>query len=304
MIQVVANDAIDREAWDLRLERTSDALWYARSWVLDAACPGWSALVDEGRGAFMPLTAGRKYGIAYLYQPFLLQQLGVFGSGGDEAVQMEFLRAIPKRYRFIDICLKTTDRVQALPGMVLRRNVDLLLDLSPDVEVLRAAYGGNHRRNLAKAMAAALEWHASVDPGTFLSFLQGTSAFAEWGLSGEQVRVLHALTHGVIARNEGWIVALRAEGAICAAGLFVEHGGRIIFLKGVANEEGRRRHAMFLLMDYVIDRYAGTACTLDLAGSNDAGTARFYAGFGAREGVYLRATINRLPLPIRWLKHK
>ncbi len=40
----------------------------------------WDALVWNDYEAVMPLTWNRKYGIAYLYQPFLTAQLGVFGN--------------------------------------------------------------------------------------------------------------------------------------------------------------------------------------------------------------------------------
>ena len=39
----------------------------------------WDALVLNDYEAVMPLTWNKKYGIAYLYQPFLTAQLGVFG---------------------------------------------------------------------------------------------------------------------------------------------------------------------------------------------------------------------------------
>ena len=91
-------------------------------------------------------------------------------------------------------------------------------------------------------------------------------------------------------------------GELLAAGWFVEHAGRSYFLKGLASEEGREKRAMFLLLDQHIASCAGRLDLLDLAGSDQPALARFYAGFGAVRHVYLRALVDRLPLPVRWLK--
>jgi hypothetical protein len=41
---------------------------------------------------------------------------------------------------------------------------------------------------------------------------------------------------------------------------------------------------------------------LDFEGSNNPELARFYAGFGANESIYLHFVINRLPFPFSYLK--
>ena len=87
-----------------------------------------------------------------------------------------------------------------------------------------------------------------------------------------------------------------------AGAYFVKAGGRLIFLKGLANEQGRNLRAMPMLIDRVIEAHAGASLILDFAGSNDEDLARFYRGFGAQRAVYLRSVINRLPPLVRNLK--
>ena len=53
---------------------------YGYSFYLDHMAKHWDALVSGDYEAVMPLTWNRKYGIYYLYQPFLAAQLGVFGA--------------------------------------------------------------------------------------------------------------------------------------------------------------------------------------------------------------------------------
>lgn len=73
MIVHLRHHDIDPVAWDQRLEACSNASWYGLSSTLEAAAPGgWDALVDETTGEQMPLFWRRKYGVSYLYQPFMI----------------------------------------------------------------------------------------------------------------------------------------------------------------------------------------------------------------------------------------
>ena len=107
MIEHLPHSAIDKRWWDAQLLRCSNKMWYAQSWVLDIASPGWEALVDRGSGAIMPLTWRKKYGVRYLYQPYGLQQLGVFAPAIGDGLQGRFLDAVPQAFKYWDIYLNT-----------------------------------------------------------------------------------------------------------------------------------------------------------------------------------------------------
>ena len=77
-------------------DASPDALPYARTWYLDVVSPGWEALVADDYDCIMPLPRKRRYGLAYLVQPPLTQQLGVFArQGGSEKMTEAFIRKIP-----------------------------------------------------------------------------------------------------------------------------------------------------------------------------------------------------------------
>jgi hypothetical protein len=59
---------------------------------------------------------------------------------------------------------------------------------------------------------------------------------------------------------------------------------------------------MHLVVSHFLNAHAGKLDFLDFEGSNNPDLARFYAGFGADESLYLRIVINRLPTVFRWLK--
>ena len=301
MIRHLCHDAIDKAEWDRQLSSCQGPVWYAASDVLDVASPGWEALVDD-EGACMPLTWKSRFGLAYLYQPFLLQQLGVFAPLPSPERTGRFLQAVPSRFRYWDIGLQGA--VAGAPVDVrFTERTDLCLRLDGDAEAQRAGYGTNHRRNLRKALEAGMVVDDRLDPGVFLRFVLGSPQAAAWKLSGEQQRVFRDL----LARHGGdagsTVMGVRGSGGeLLSAGWFMEHAGRSYFLKGLASEEGREKRAMFLLLDHHIATCAGRLHLLDLAGSEQPALARFYAGFGATRHVYLRALVNRLPMPVRWLK--
>jgi len=297
MIRYLRHDEIDKAEWDRRIEACATPWWYGRSWVLDAASPGWEALVDEDTGARMALTWRSRFGVRYLHQPFMLQRIGVFGGAPGP-----FLKALPASFRYADICLNPGPVGDLSRTTTVSEQQNFELDLARPVELLRQAYGSNLRRNLRKPVSVGLELDAAADVGTVIAFLEGSEQFRRWKVDPRRRACMERLMHGAMAQGEGRAYLMRADGAVVAAAFFVEWGGRLIFLKGLADAEGRRWQAMHRLLDGVVARYAGRPLVLDLAGSNDPDLARFYAGFGATRTVYLQARINRLPPLIRSLK--
>ncbi len=297
MIRHLRHDEIDKAAWDAGLEHSAAPWWYGRSWVLDAACPGWEALVDEVSGARMALPWRSRFGIRYLYQPFLLQRIGVFG--GDAA---PFLAAIPKAFRYADIYLNAGEVYGTDPHVRLSEQQNFELDLRSPIELLRAGYSVNLRRNLRRPGAEVLRLEEGADVERVLAFLEGSEQFKRWGIDPVRIACMERLMRGAMAHGEGRPYLMWSGGSVLAAAFLVEWSGRLIFLKGLASAAGREARAMHHLLDRVIARHAGRPLVLDLAGSNDADLARFYSGFGAQRTVYLRAVINRLPPLVRNLK--
>jgi hypothetical protein len=87
-----------------------------------------------------------------------------------------------------------------------------------------------------------------------------------------------------------------------AVGIFLIHKSRIIYILGGASDKGRELRSMYSLFDTLIKEYAEKDMLLDFEGSEIPGIARFFKGFGAHKQPYFKLHINRLPLPLRWLK--
>lgn len=302
VIRYLRHSEIDKAWWDERIENSQAPLWYALSAVLDAASPGWDALVDDASGAVMPLTHDRKWGMQYLYQPFAVQRLGVFGPTPDAAQVGAFLQAVPARFKLWDIMLHGAECVGQPDAVVLKERTNMILDLGPDAGTLRAAYGESHRRGLRKWSGEGEV--CAIDPGAFMDIVSGSAQFKQWGITPKQVATLQRIVQVADALGNGRFLGLKRGSDRLAVGLFVVWGGRVIFLKGLSTEAGRGAFALHRILDSVIAEEAGTSGLLDMAGGHAPELRRFYAGFGAQPSLYLHAGYNRLPQPLRWIKQR
>ena len=142
---------IDKGQWDRRIETASNGLVYAYSFYLDAMSKNWDALVMNDYEAVMPLTWNKKYGIAYLYQPFFCASLGVFGTSVTGAITENFLLNIPAKFRYLDISLNHGNLYKMnVPGLYERKNY--ILSLYDSYNNLYGRFSDNTKRNIKKAI--------------------------------------------------------------------------------------------------------------------------------------------------------
>ena len=140
-------DEIDIAKWDECINKASNGLIYAYSIYLDTMSKNWDALVFGNYEAVMPLTWNKKYGFHYLYQPAFTAALGVFGKKLNEQLIEDFIKAIPGKFKLIEILLNSSNTTNT--AIELRSNYYLALDQS--YNEITDAYRENHSRNIKKA---------------------------------------------------------------------------------------------------------------------------------------------------------
>ena len=297
------HNEIDFKKWDATIAEYGNI--YAHSWYLDIVHPGWEALVEDDYQSVMPLTSGKKFGVNYLFQPYFVQQLGVFSKSPMTTEKMKsFLEAIPSKFRFAEIRLNESNALDnTVEGIDYHKNV--LLDLNQDYNTIRSNYHANTKRNLAKAESNNLQLVDTVIPYHVVAlFTDNRGAMLnKWG-DAEYAR-LTALTKAAIKRNAAFILGVTEKGVgqlLCAA-IFMKTKDRITFLFSGLTENGKQRQAMTFLLDKVIQQHANQPITFDFEGSDDDNLARFYLGFGGQEVNYQGYSFNRLsPLANALLK--
>lgn len=293
MITYLEHNAIDKAKWDALIAECGNI--YAYSWYLDIVHPGWEALVEDDYQSVMPLTGGKKFGVNYLFQPYFVQQLGVFSKALTPETTEAFLKAIPSKYRFAEIRLNEGNVfAEGCEGVEYHRNV--LLDLGQEYEAMHSQYHQNTKRNLAKAENGNLQVVDMVDPNDVIALFRDNrgAMIGKWG-DAEYARLVD-LTQAAISRDAACVLGVTEKGVgllLCAA-IFMKTEKRMTFLFSGLTEEGKQRQAMTYLLDQVIQKHARQSVTFDFEGSDDDNLARFYLGFGGREVQYPSYTFNRL----------
>jgi hypothetical protein len=287
VIKLLGHTEIDRERWDSCIRNSVFETLYPYSWYLDLVSPGWDALVMDGFRAVMPLTWTKKLGFRMLLQPILAQQLGVFSRDPLEPVMLEaFLNSIPKRFRYIDICLNRENH--DIPGRWAsfeRHNYEL--DLSGPED----AYNENTRRNLHKGQSLDFTFRSiSVREYLYLKFhgMKDARPGVRWSY-------LENLFGGLLRLKKADIFGLFRGDELQAAAILGYAVSRTIYLNGCNSDAGKENRAMFVLMDKLISQSRGAERTFDFEGSNIPGVARFYEGFGGKRTLYPRIVRTSFP---------
>jgi Acetyltransferase (GNAT) domain len=295
MISYFLHNEINRNKWDSCIENSVFETIYPYAWYLDLVSPGWEGLVMGDYEAVFPVTWKKKYGIRYVVQPVLSQQLGVFSPVRPSRVIIEsFMRMIPDRYKHIDICLNSSNEISNREFRILRRkNYELWCgDKSANPEQV---YSENTRRNLRKALQNNIQIRQTdIDDYIDLRRISDATAFRP-----DHYKYLNRLFSGIIDKGRGEIAGAYCNDKLCAAIFWAFSKTRVIYLNAVSNEAGKNKRAMFLLVDHYIKKYQGQEKIIDFEGSMIPGIARFFQGFGAKEIYYTRIIKSSFPLNLK-----
>jgi len=275
-IEYLAHTSIDKSKWDQAILNSDNGMVYACSWYLDCVSPGWEAIIANDYEYLFPVPVKRKYKIPYIVQPFLAQQLGLFGRGIiTETMLQAFLNKLPSYSYEINLNFANvfTDAVSM---------TNLILPLHLSYEEIRAAYSTNTLRNIRKALKHEyifrpiavddfIKVYRTVDqPDTTVNI----ELIEQLIRTGEKWGYLHSCA--MVTKN----------GTIVSGLVYGRFKNRISYLFPVSTTEGKQSSAMFILVDELLKENAGSTWLFDFEGSMVEGVARFYSGFGAQPENY------------------
>ena len=131
-IYYLTRDKVDTQKWDHCINTCSNGLVYSYTYYLDAMCSNWSALVLNDYQAVMPLPWRKKWSIYYLYQPPFIAQLGLFANNITADLLEAFLKAIPKKFSYLDYMLNHKN-VYPIPLFAIYERKKLCFKLKPTI---------------------------------------------------------------------------------------------------------------------------------------------------------------------------
>jgi hypothetical protein len=297
-IRYIKQKDIDLEKWDACIGQAPNGTIYAFSFYLNFMADQWDALVWEDYKAVMPLPWRKKSGISYLYYPFLTAQLGVFGNDLSEELFEEFLRAIPKNFKYLDLTFNHGNRYFP-KGFSFYERVNFVLPLHDPYEALYKNYRENVRRNIKKSVQYGCHTRKNIPIDPIIELAKNYSLKH---IAADYERFLRlfnylqkkeqALTYGVYSSSH----------ELVASCVFFFGCHRAYYILVGNHPNGKTLGASHALIDAFIKDHAGQDLTLDFEGSDIRNLAFFYSSFGASEERYLSLQENRLPWYIKWLK--
>ncbi len=300
-IQYLRNQQIDRQKWDHCIEKAGNGLIYSYSFYLDRMSRNWDALLLNDYEAVFPLTWNKKYGIHYLYQPFLTAQLGLTGDHIDAGLLSSFLNGVPAKFKYWDIYLNHQN-VYPLKEFELYQRSNYVLDLEKSYDGLYAAYRTTTQRNIKKAIQAGctVQKDFAVENVIELARKQMRSADSETIENIERFRKLYSYLHPKQMAVTYGILSAQAE-LLASAVFFFSHNRAYYILVG-NHPNGKTNGASHALIDAFIKDHAGKKLWLDFEGSDMRNLAFFYSSFGAIEEKFAAIRLNRLPFYLKWMK--
>lgn len=292
-IKYLKHNQIDKYKWDSAIENTQNGLGYALSWYLDIVSPNWEALILGDYEVTMPLPVKKKYGLRYLIQPPFCQQLGIFRKTDDEEISAEFLKIISSKFKFTAINLNFN------PDLEYNEKTNFELNLSPTYDSIKSNYSTNTKRNIIKAKKQDLNIVENIPVLDVWNFKKENPAnkLSNWHYSKLLNLVETAKSKGI---GESYGIH-NSMNELVSAVFLLNYKKRLTFLISSSNNEGKEKSAMFLLIDWIIQRYAGTKMVFDFEGGSIGNLARFFSGFGAAPIKYYHYKQNRLIWPLNKL---
>jgi hypothetical protein len=275
-IDYLVHSSIDKKKWDQSILDAGNGLLYACAWYLDCISPQWDALVADDYRFVFPVTLKRKYKIPYIVQPFLAQQLGLFGNGElTEDVVKAFINRLPS-YSF-EINLNYANKLEEATKMT-----NLVISLEQNHNHIRKAYTSNTIRNIRKAEKNDYIY-TTIEADEFIAVYKAV----EHPDTTVSMQLIEKLIRTGDSQGQICCCALlNKAGSIVSALAYGNFKGRITYLFPVSTIEGKHTTAMFQLVDELLKEKAEKAKLFDFEGSMLDGVARFYKGFGAEPESY------------------
>lgn len=301
-IRYVKRKDIDVGRWDAAIASAPNGLIYATSVYLDHQAAGqWDALIEGDYSRVMPLPWRKKWTIFYLYQPFAVASLGIFGAELNEQVVAAFLHTIPRKFQYWDIYFNHAHPLQ-VDGFKQYTRQNFILPLAGRKAQDESGYRENLRRNIRKSREAGCVMTAQVDWDELFQLARqsaarfGTVSEADYTafrhLAVQLQQEERAFAFGIqSARNE-----------LLASALFLRYRDRLTYILVGNHPNGKTIGASHLLIHEVISSFAGKDLVLDFEGSDVQNVAFFYTGYGAEAEQYPAIKWNRLPKALAWLK--
>ena len=295
-IRYLNNNEINYYRWDRCIKSSFNSLIYGYSWYLNTVCQDWAALIEGDYETVMPLPLTSRFGLKGIKTPCFVNQLGIFSSKliNSEKVR-EFLKAIPSRILFIDLCINKFNKVNWKGAIALKKS-HYELDLIKSYPKISKGYNVQLNEKLAEARKSKLTVTKGISPNVLLKLNRSLQKPVPKKNGEGKSRLLKSLISTSLRYHFGELFGVfDAFNTPCCAAFFVWSESRAILLFSVTSPEGIKENAFHFLIDHFIQMNSNRFITLTFDYSEFDEFANAYKQFGAIESEYQNIIKNRLP---------
>ena len=300
-IKYLLHNEIDKQKWDACITHAPNGLIYGYSFYLDCMAKHWDGLVLGDYEAIMPLTWNKKYGFYYLYQPAFTASLGIFGRNLNEWLIDDFLKAIPQKFKLIEISLNHGN-IFSIPPPFVNKSSNYILSLEKPYEELYKSYRDNHKRNITKAFQSGCTLNKGISVDEIIKLNEEQLKHID-GTKPEDYPNFKKLYDLLKSKGQAKTYGIiDSKNKVLASAVFFFSHNRAYYIMVGNHPDGKTIGASHALIDAFIKDHSGQDLILDFEGSDIRNLAFFYEGFGARFEIYPVLKINKLPWYVRLFK--
>jgi len=300
-IQYVPYHQIDKLKWDACIDDAVNGLIYGYSVYLDTMANFWDALILGDYEVVMPLTWNKKYGVYYLYQPYITACLGLFGNNITADLVNDFLHAIPRKFKYWDIYLNYANRYH-LKEFQLYDRVNYILPLNKSYEEIFARFRIGLKQSIKRAEKLNCTVRRDIEVGEIIALAEEQGKNFSNATKKDYAR-FRELYQQLNTRQQAASYGIHLpSGQLVASGVLFFSHKRVYYILAGNHPNGRTIGASQMLINEFIKDNAGRDLVLDFEGSDIRSLAFFYSSFGSTAEMYAGLKLNKLPGLVKLLK--
>lgn len=282
-IRFLKHNEIDREQWNELLLSTPNRRLFSHYDYLTAVHPDWQAMVEIEENTYkaaFPLPSKQIFGLKYLVQPRVVQQLQILKR--QSILSAEFIDALHqklKTYRSVRLSLDQAS-ADVLRSLDRSQRQTMVLELESGRDYY-TSFAKKHQQSIR--ISAKFDFRIEKDKdfhGVIEGFIQNKGT--ELGLGKDSEKALLRLIPFFESQDDCKVHSARdANGNLHAAGLFAGFGETMTFLLSFSDVVGKKNCLMHAIIHDWLENDSEKFKKLDFEGGNIKTLERFYSRFGA-----------------------
>jgi hypothetical protein len=272
--------------------------------VLNIISPLWEGVVVGDYEAVMPLPVQERLGYKLIQMPGDVQNFGLF-SPVKELLDIDFDMFLAKefnKFRFISYSFVFENSYFEESNKIKKRTT-YFIDLEKSYEDIYNNYTKSHRKNLRRFSRNDLTIFESNDPSHLFKIRQSMgNEISQMRMPWDDEKRWEKLIDFATTKNTGKIVYAKHKDSVVSGGFYLIGSKRDVLLLLGSSSTGKENKASFGVIDYYLKTRCEQKKILDFCGSDIAGIASFFEGFGANKTNYIQYKRNRLPYLIKGIK--